>query len=210
MDRIEISYRRKDSTLTPCTLGDLTSRASRVFHALTSFPHGIDHMGSMHLQAASNRLGEDVVLSNVVGFDIKVFEPSATVDASGYVPGDTGYQANGTQVGAYVDLGFRGSSGIQFSGVMNPKSRLSGPPYFYDTWSWAYEHDGIDQDSANGTDTGSDGLDSNGDGIVDDANERDTMPPYPYPLRRIQIKLRIYEPAAAQIREVTIEESFMQ
>ncbi len=47
------------------------------------------------------------------------------------------------------------------------------------------------------------------DGVVDDAGERETMPPYPYALRGVQIKIRVYEPSSKQIREVTVEETFV-
>jgi hypothetical protein len=44
-------------------------------------------------------------------------------------------------------------------------------------------------------------------GIIDEADERVTSPPYPVPLRGIQIKLRVYEPESRTVREVTVVES---
>ncbi len=35
------------------------------------------------------------------------------------------------------------------------------------------------------------------------------MPPYPYPLRGVQIKIRVYEPNSKLVREVTVEETFV-
>ena len=44
---------------------------------------------------------------------------------------------------------------------------------------------------------------------VDDAMERETMPPYTDALRGIQIKIRVYEPDSRQIREVTVVQDFL-
>lgn len=55
---------------------------------------------------------------------------------------------------------------------------------------------------------GSDGFDNNGDGVVDDACEMETAPPYPYPLTGIQIKIRVFEPVSQQIRDETIIHDF--
>ena len=53
------------------------------------------------------------------------------------------------------------------------------------------------------------GLDDDGNGIVDDASEWITSPPYPVPLRGIQIKIRCFEPDSRQVREITIEQDFL-
>jgi hypothetical protein len=39
--------------------------------------------------------------------------------------------------------------------------------------------------------------------------ERETMPPYPVPLRGIQVKIRTFEPDSRQIREVTVVQDFL-
>ena len=77
----------------------------------------------------------------------------------------------------------------------------------YDTWSFHYEHDGQSQRGGGSGDGGTDGLDSGGSG-VDDAGERETAPPYPIPLRGLQIKVRCYEPNSRQVREVTVVKEF--
>ncbi len=46
-------------------------------------------------------------------------------------------------------------------------------------------------------------------GIVDDDDEKITSPPYPAPLRGIQVKIRVFEPDSRQIREVTIMQDFL-
>ena len=63
-------------------------------------------------------------------------------------------------------------------------------------------------------DEGTNGFDDDqpgqpGYGIVDDAGEMETSPPYPVPLRAIQVKIRVYEPDSRQIREVTVVQDFL-
>jgi hypothetical protein len=35
------------------------------------------------------------------------------------------------------------------------------------------------------------------------------LPPYPYPLRAIQVKIRAYEASSRQVREITITQDFL-
>ncbi len=53
------------------------------------------------------------------------------------------------------------------------------------------------------------GFDNDGVNGVGDPGERVSSPPYPVPLRGVQVNLRVYEPASRQMREVTIDESFL-
>jgi hypothetical protein len=46
-------------------------------------------------------------------------------------------------------------------------------------------------------------------GVVDDDVEKLTSPPYPHPLRGIQVKIRVFEPDSRQIREVTVVQEFL-
>ncbi|HYW78837.1 MAG TPA: hypothetical protein VE890_04635, partial [Thermoguttaceae bacterium] len=133
----------------------------------------------------------------------------------------------------YVDLGYwpaykptAGAPQPQFHHNGAPNSGLERdpgmtPPRYsaiYDTWSTHYEHDGVDQvwaDSAapdhgaGEVDWATDGFDNNTDGVVDDAGERETSPPYPVPLRGIRVKIRAFEPDSRQIREVTVVQDFL-
>ena len=175
------------------------------------------------------RVAEDVILNNVIGFDVKVWDPGAPVLSTGAValmPDDPGYAAAlsaGAPVvsyGAYVDLGYQnlpynpayvpapGMPAMQFNHVGVPGSGLTR---VYDTWSLHYEHDGFDQDDggAGPFDEGTDGLDSDSNGIVDDPGERETFPPYPVPLRGIQVKIRVFDPDSRQIRELTVVQDFL-
>ena len=99
-----------------------------------------------------------------------------------------------------------------FAGNGVNRSQLApAAPYVYDTWSFHYEHDGVNQDSSEDTliDEGTNGFDDNGDGVVDDPGELETSPPYPVPLRGIQVKIRVFEPDSRQVREVTIVQDFL-
>jgi prepilin-type N-terminal cleavage/methylation domain-containing protein len=111
---------------------------------------------------------------------------------------------------------------------------LVGYPAVYDTWSFHYENNGLDEESIaeqnlaglvprptfdawrktyNGQpviDQGTNGLDDDFVNGVDDAGERETSPPYDTPLRGIQVKLRVYERDARQVRETSVTNSFVQ
>jgi hypothetical protein len=94
----------------------------------------------------------------------------------------------------------------------------------WDTWSTHYEHDGIDNDHDGLIDEGTDGIDNAANGLansanvksiiaspgIDDAAELEAPPPYRYPLRGIQIKIRAYESDTKQVREVTLVHEFLQ
>lgn len=110
-----------------------------------------------------------------------------------------------------------------FSGPWHPRSRIpallpaagagSVPPTYYDTWSLHYERDGVDQDGDTLVDEGLDGLDNGGvngapDGVVDDVNERETSPPYPFPLRGVKVTLRTIDKDTRQVRQASAVASF--
>lgn len=217
---------------------------------------------------SGSRSGEDVVLTNVIGFDVKAYDPTAQVRAlSGTptLPGDPGYLVTLASTpsvatpaaGCYVDLryddrvspfsifpdprvpGVVGASA--FSTVGQPihssvsanmvnHNRLAGGilPQFpvYDTWSADYESNGMSEDRDPIADEGVDGEDNDADGFVDDGpldldgdgfvnqsnnerGEQETAPPYSFPLRGIEIRLRCYEPRSRQIRQVTVRHTFV-
>jgi prepilin-type N-terminal cleavage/methylation domain-containing protein len=231
-------------TLTANTLGDLTKRENRFAH-YGDFPFLVDRTsvakypfsvvsapavpaGFTRPSAASaflqpfdgTRLGDDVLLTNVIAFDVRVWDSQAQIRVSGdqaVTPSDQGWHLAGAVdvgVGAYVDLGHDPAS-LSDLGRLNPHQKpRAGFPLFpntpssdriYDTWSLHYENDGIDQDQDGITDGGSDGLDNiPQNGLVDEHGERDTNPPYDIPLRGLQITLRVYEPSSQQIREVVV------
>jgi len=239
----------------PNTLADLTRRESRFMHNVagitgtTGFPFRFPRQFQFHAPSTDNldgltfagtaREGEDVVLSNVIAFDVRVFDPTAAVQLSGntvVAPGDPGFVTGSSNgFGAYVDLGHgdttTGPSGIprHFNGLGAGKSELDATatqPRTWDTWSTHYESDGIDQDNVLGNDQGTNGLDDDLDGIVDNGpvdlnadgdfadpgeqGELETSPPYPFPLRGIEVRIRCYEPSSRQVRQMTIRHTFVR
>jgi hypothetical protein len=177
-------------------------------------------------------VGTDVMAVNVLAFDARVYDPTArllydTSNSELLLPGDPGYapSAGGqnTQVagqGAYADLGYayttyarnenlntRTNLASTFSALPMARSQLTVPTY--DTWSLHYEKDGVDQDQDNVIDEGTDGRDNDGLRGVDDVGERETLPPYPWPLRGLQIRLRMLEPDSRHVRQESIVTSFV-
>jgi hypothetical protein len=220
------------------TLGDLTKRENRFKHgpALLNpqaypFRVNIDTAATgirSSFPPGHAREGEEVVLANVLSFNVQVFDPGVVIRANGsaaFEPGDPGYRNTsaagaGQARGAYMDLGdpVLGSIFGAIDPVAGVKSRLAPSNNYstYDTWSFHYEHDGIRQPGAtipDLVDAGTNGLDDNpGDPTtvgVDDMSERETSPPYPYPLRGLRVKIRVYEPGSKQVREVTVAHSFV-
>jgi hypothetical protein len=103
--------------------------------------------------------------------------------------------------------------------------RQLAPGYaVYDTWSFHYENNGVDEDVDGTVDQGVDGLDGPGRYAnpapppltvdytrlgVDDVGERETAPPYDKPLRGVQVILRAYERDSRGIRQVRVNQHFM-
>ncbi len=239
------------------------------------------------------RRGEDVMMTNVLAFDLRVYDPGALLFATVSVPGlpltdpnqsldvvlspsDPGWKAaieheNNMDLnagwtglvgrdnsdsdvvfpyvgqGAYVDMGyghphgqygfataFQSSTPAWFY-FARPLSDVYGdalaPGYaVYDTWSFHYENNGVNEDEFwfDGTDwqpasahpdpnqqwrqlvdTGVDGLDNSGMLGVDDIGERETAPPYDKPLRGVQVLIRTYETDSRSIRQVRVNQHFL-
>jgi hypothetical protein len=164
--------------------------------------------------------------------------------------------------GAYVDMGYGFSTQLTPPGMMNAPRFASGsgaPPWFftpralsdifgnqlapgyavYDTWSFHYENNGVNEDNdgvLNGQpvdltaqptatvsiDEGTNGMEDFGHYLqngsivqdirlgVDDSGERETAPPYDKPLRGVQVLMRVYEPDSRAIRQVRVNQHFLQ
>ena len=119
----------------------------------------------------------------------------------------------------------------------SPFIQSASAPRVYCTWSTHYECDGINQDAGNRiasfnslepryqppfpqpeggvlVDEGTNGLDDPADdtgvvGLVDDLNERETSPPYPVPLRGVEILLRAQEYSTRQVRQTSVVGNFL-
>jgi type II secretory pathway pseudopilin PulG len=305
----DLSFRREDvgaeSFLLPNSLADLTQRENRFWRQRTAapfttnpFPHALQASVSPAFDGTT-REGEDLLLTNVLAFDVRVFDPEAPVHTIGgmtVAPGDPAYPVAATSVvaaeanlpasatagtmhqvrstgrfyarlasgwqllplGAYVDLGwgfpspigfaspptspfalaggtpFPGSEDVNGNGtldsgedtnadgridrftpfqglgtrVSNAPANLMMPSLTYDTWSTNYESDGANQDNDGLIDDGVNGADEDRDDLADESDERETSPPYPVPLRGIEVRIRCIEPTTKEIRQITIRHAF--
>lgn len=228
----DISMRADGGQLVPNSLGDLTKRENRFMHGAT-FPYALQTDATSRLLPSAtfdstDRVWEDVLLTNVIAFDVRVFDASAKADTSATpprYPGDPGYVTGTGAAGAYVDLGWglsgtattisgtfppAGQTAFQSKGmrVSNAPRSSTMPSATYDTWSLHYEFNGEDDDGDGLIDEGTNAADDNGDQLPDNAAEYETSPPYPVPLRGIEIRLRCYEPSSKQVRQITVRHTF--
>lgn len=250
----DLSMRKVGSSAFPNGLADLSKRENRFLHNFSGivssngFPYRVEPPPNFPTQGfqqtyspgvllGGNRLGEDIVLTNVLAFDVRVFDPTAEVlnnTAAGVavIPGDPGY-ARGVQLsprvyGAYIDMGVAGAGTF---GMMARKSQLVDSQLTvptYDTWSDHYEFNGIDEDGFEGVDQKVNSEDDptiinpnrennkplpdppiEKNGIIDDEEESETSPPYPVPLRGLEVRIRIYDASTRQVRQVTVRHTFV-
>jgi hypothetical protein len=155
------------------------------------------------LPVGGTRIADDVILTNVIGFDVKAWDP---------------------QAGAYVDLGATGivpagcvlasPAAVVFTGGSNNYKQpgLTPGAYVYDTWSTSYQATG--GGNPNNAGLPFNGMDNSGGaiGVVNSPGEADQVavaPPFSASLRGIQIKIRVFEPDSRSVREVTIVEDFL-
>ncbi|MBT4693244.1 MAG: hypothetical protein HOB73_07870 [Planctomycetaceae bacterium] len=123
LNKNDISIRiNANGTVSANTLADLTLRKNRIAHLPTSpgntnqdanFPHPFT-TARLPFQY-DTFMGEDVVFDQVIGFDVRVYDPLVKIvaDSTGsepLTPGDPGYELRASTVaighGAYIDLGF--------------------------------------------------------------------------------------------------------
>lgn len=206
----DISSRPMGAGMVANSLSDLTLRENRYAHNTAAFPYEIQRTSLANATAALDRrnpTGEDILLTNVAGFDVRVYSPNAPVktpnDAQFLGPNDPNYSANAAAAdaeGAYVDLGWGaggvGSGWFAAAPVQFPVSPTWcswSPHYFYNT-------------------NATNGLDDNGNGLVDEEAEMTALnaqAPYPWPIRGLQLMMRGIEKSTRNIRQVTITSSFV-
>ncbi|MFK7766289.1 MAG: PilW family protein [Mariniblastus sp.] len=217
--------------LWPNSLTDLAVRKNRFAHT----PDGLTGNNFPNLLNLTTLLartpadGTSLLLTDVASFDLKVYSPNSNVREFGTgilaEPSDPGFSdANGdgivnatdaaigtvSPIGAFVDLNHVGGG---WFGAALPKSQLTNT---YDTWTPFYESDGINQDVVDDgatpqIDEGTDGLDSVGGATSapDDNAERETAPPYPFPIRGIKVTFRLVEKKTKQIHQASVTHSYV-
>lgn len=230
------------------------------------------------------RRGQDVMMTEVLGFDVRVYDPGAPLYGRRDIPGDLASPLTVLQPsdpgwklaynpnlglaapnfefmgqGAYVDMGYafgatvlpgippgkswtlpwfaeaRSLIDVYYDSRLPADKALSqlSPGYsVYDTWSFHYENNGVDEDNRDydnilltGADEGTNGFDDKdfrsaapfdtltaADTVMngpDDVGERETVPPYDKPLRGLQVLIRTYELDSRAIRQVRVNQHFL-
>lgn len=197
LERTDISCRIQNGYAIPNSLGDLTKRENR-FCRSAGPPYNFDPSNS-YLTYSGSRMGEDVILTNCIGFDVRVLDMGAGVRVVGDVAvssGDPGFSVPlGTLVTApaYVDL-------------VGQAGRLGYPTY--DTWSTHYERNGVDDDDDSLIDEGADEQDNNGNNAIDEPAEAEAPPPFADALKGIEVRVRCIEPLSRKILQITVRQSF--
>ena len=221
----EVSGSTTQYRVLPNTLADLAVRQNRFAHSINTPADGVVFPNLLDTDTLSTFLlkdnGEDILLSDVAGFDVRVYSPNATVgySATGLLiqPGDPEYTDDflpdtpvaANRVGAFVDLDY-GAALVDVSAEEWFASSTSTVlPSVYDTWTPVYERDGIDQDGDGVADQATDGLDNGGTEAPDDDAERETRPPYPHPIRGIQISTRIIDKTTQQVQQSSVIQSYV-
>ena len=167
------------------------------------------------------------ILSDVGAFDLRVYSPTARVNDVASVivePSDVGYDNRDLNFdlpgsGAYVDLGYAnadlatisqdGRQDEWFIATSNPPASGGWNGNVWDTWTPAYESDGIDQNGDGNVDEATNGVNNGGSNVIDDPGERETSPPYVNPIRGMKVTLRLVEKGTKQVHQVSIIHSFV-
>ena len=198
------------------TLQDLLLRRNRFAHydfSMTDPPFVLASVIATRpvLAFSGSRIGEDVLMTNVLSFDVRLLDPTASERRLGVTrltPGDKDYWAASLNSGSspiYVDLGYNSSNttstpaNSDFSGYGMNNHRLQATKTTHrtwDTWSNSYTTNGIDDDLISDVNNIS----------IDNSTE---LPPYSSQLQGIQITIRCYDPSSKKIRQTTVINSFL-
>ena len=198
-----------------------------------------DNLSDISFPPGTIRIADDIILTNVIGFDVKAWEPALgqyvdlgyemrpldpsniakvqeikhyppeiNPDDDPYIPGEMFYHRGYCPLNAPAKGYFAYLLGCYF--IDNTRPPIFAPRV-YDTWSTHYENVGLSglPSATYPPGQSTNGFDDDGNGIVDDENEKITSPPYPAPLRGIQVKIRVFEPDSREVREITIVQDFL-
>jgi hypothetical protein len=213
-DRTDISCRRQGALAIPNSLGDLTRREARFLHGET-FPYVFDRDSPyLTFSGTSPRFGEDVLLTNVIAFDVRVWDDEAVVQTVmtgttasatriAVQPGDSAWMPgrSGERIGSYVDLGYlaeNDADGTVASAAYSPfagRGHSGWPELDHDrdgdSRPWYAQDRTYCSWSAHYGQLG----------IVQSA-------PYAKSLAAVEIRIRCYEPSSKQIRQLTVRHRF--
>ena len=170
--------------------------------------------------------GNDIVLTDVASFDLQVYSPNVTLSLDTDIPvapAVPGFPVAATQISAgdFVDLVWNPPANPPPNALVDFRgSRFNFAPQvwrnafpaaeaFYDTWTPVYESDGFDQDNDSLIDEGTNGLDNGGPLAPDDDSERETRPPYPFPIRGVKVSIRLIEKTTNQVYQSSVVHSYV-
>ena len=155
--------------------------------------------------SSGTRLADDVVLTNVIGFDVKAWDPAAGV----YNPTSGSYIVQG----AYVDLGAYDKSKylpiagtfaamLKNSGLLDGSGNPTALPT-YDTWSTSYEtiygnYNSSDPTQPSGPGRSYNGFDNLGIGVVNSTAELTAAAPFPIRCAASRSRFASSSPTAAR------------
>ena len=242
----DISVRRTVGGLVPNSITDLAIRGNRYSHSGAGAADPAFSMLEI-LELGTRYNDNHVMVSSLAAFDVQAFANDASVlvipDTTGGIrdigePSDIGSQKGAYAAGnysaiagAYVDLGkgsglLGGPSSGYLFGYNSTNGALSNPPASgtlqyesYDTGTSQYNRNSANDSGSNGIDDDGDGLideadiDANGDGTIDatpaEQGELDASPPYNAPIRGLKFTMRVLEPNTKQVRQLTVKKSFV-
>ncbi len=91
------------------------------------------------------------------------------------------------------------------TGVLRPALDYGNEPPIFDTGTSDYDSTTI----LGAIPLGSNGIDDNGNGLIDEEGGEKLVAPYDAPIRGLEVKIRMYEPNASQARQVTVRQSMV-
>ena len=235
----DISVRIDGPNLVANSLDDLAIRGNRFSHdSPTALTPATSVLATLPLDLRHN--DNHIMFSSVAAFDIKVFDPNAYVRvatditssqinaiAEPYDIGGSEYQAPiakvgvPVQLGGYVDLGKGVISGTDV-GTFGAPVTPTFPPYtesVFDTGTSFYDWNAPNDPGSNGVDDDGDGLidepsnDANQNGVIDpvalEVGETQATIPYDAPIRGLKFTMRVIEPVTKQVRQLSVTKSFV-
>ncbi|MGL6194337.1 MAG: PilW family protein [Thermoguttaceae bacterium] len=165
----------------------------------------IDQITGNLLAFPGRRQAEDVILTNVISFDVQVWDPQPNPQNRNYKYNDNRVQGPNRYVhlGEQQDFNLDNNQNpfptlLQSFGLYEWKNGKGMLPCVYDTWTDFYE---IGQ-------AGMNQIDESGNGVVDSFDEWVYPPPYPVGLRGIKVTIRVFDPQSRNIREMTVIQNF--
>lgn len=158
---------------------------------------------------------QDVVLTNVVSFNVKVWDPTwnAYIDLGSGVQNDGQLHFpdkstspniyNSNELSSFGYYGNPNLGSVSDHGVTIP-GKNPWLPCVYDTWSEQYQRDlFVFDDNRKETNASGALADVNSDGEISAAQLQDYPPPYNTRIKSLQIEIRVFDPRSKTIRNNT-------